>query len=168
VLGGAVASLSLMALSAIGLGAILAASETAFLIIKSLGAGYLIYLGICAWRDANTPIGSVEIAQATAGEVSFASLFNRGFVVGVSNPKDLLFFAALFPSFINIDQPQLPQFLILACSWFVVDFIAMYLYASVGGKISPLFGNIRISRIFNRTIASIFIAAGSALVISSK
>ncbi len=168
VLGGAFAALILMSLSALGLGAILAASETAFLAIKLVGAAYLIYLGVCAWRDTSGPLETQKSTVATHAKVSIIHLFQKGFMVGISNPKDLLFFAALFPNFIDVSQPQSSQFLILGITWFILDCSLMFLYACVGKQISPWFANARNMKIFNRTTGSMFIAAGGALAASSK
>ena len=98
VLGGGLASLVLMLVSALGLGAILAASETAFSLLKVVGGGYLIFLGIQAWRAKPQPPSpglDGAVPDLPAPRASIGRLFRHGFMVGVSNPKDLLFFAAL-------------------------------------------------------------------------
>lgn len=172
ILGGAFASLSLMLLSAIGLGAILAASETAFLVVKVLGAGYLIYLGVCAFFDKSSPVQNSETITADSApnpsESRWLLLFKQGFTMGISNPKDLLFFAALFPSFIDLAQSQVMQFSILATSWLFIDFMIMYVYASVGNKIAPLFTKLAVVKAFNRTIGSFFVAVGGSILVSNK
>lgn len=149
------------------MGAILAASEIAFTIVKVLGAGYLIYLGFRAFFDTSSPVQTTDITEIK-DQKSNLLLFNQGFVIGISNPKDLLFFAALFPNFINLAEPQLIQFVILASSWFVIDFIIMYFYASLGSKISPIFAKATVIRAFNRTIGGFFIAVGSTILVSNK
>ncbi|MFT5706142.1 MAG: threonine/homoserine/homoserine lactone efflux protein [Oceanospirillaceae bacterium] len=164
ILGGAIASVILMGLSAIGLGAILAASELAFLIIKVLGAGYLIYLGVRAFFDKNSLIDPTT-SLAIKDKKSSLSLLNQGFVIGISNPKDLLFFAALFPNFINVAEPQFFQFTILASSWLVLDFIIMYVYASLGNKVSPFFASHTVIKVFNRTIGGLFVTIGGTILL---
>jgi len=167
ILGGSFASLILMGLSAIGLGAILATSELAFTIVKVLGAGYLIYLGIHAFFDTSSPVQTDDKVATTAKENN-AHLFQKGFIIGISNPKDLLFFAALFPSFISLTQPQTMQFVTLASSWFVIDCLIMFFYVSLGSKITPLFTRQSVIKLFNRTVGGFFIAVGGTLLVSSK
>ncbi|KFF48826.1 amino acid transporter [Gammaproteobacteria bacterium MFB021] len=169
VVGGALASLALMALSSLGLGAILATSETAFVVLKVIGAAYLVYLGVQAWRApaAAPAVSAGEGAPSTLGR-SRRQLFTKGFTVGISNPKDLLFFGALFPNFIDLGQPQWSQFVILALTWLVVDLATMTTYASVGSSVSRWFATPRRVRLFNRTTGSLFVAAGGALAVSHR
>lgn len=166
VLGGASASLVLMVVSALGLGAVLVASESAFYILKLLGGVYLVYLGIMAWRDTSSP-PSTNSSTHSADVAPTRQLFRRGFTVGISNPKDILFFAALFPNFIDVSQPQLMQFLVLALTWFVIDFILMSTYASLGSSISRWFHNPRRYQRFNRATGGLFMAAGGTLIASN-
>lgn len=168
VLGGAVAALILMTISIIGLGAILSASETLFLSIKLIGAAYLIYLGISAWRDSYKQISPKQSKNTNLTELSYFDLFRKGFLVGISNPKDLLFFAALLPSFIDSEASQITQYMALAGTWFVIDVSAMYMYASLGCKISPWFEKKRNIKFFERTTGSIFIFTGGALIASTN
>jgi threonine/homoserine/homoserine lactone efflux protein len=173
ILGGAIAALLLMSLSAVGLGAILVASKTLFFIIKILGAGYLIYLGWHAWRDKVCTIDPLATPPINNSAVdSFAhysgvALFRKGFMVGISNPKDLLFFIALFPSFMHAELPQATQYLVLASTWFVLDCTAMFVYAGLGTKARPFLTSARAMRVVNRTAGSLFILLGSMLVIST-
>ncbi len=173
VLAGAVAALVLMGISIAGLGAILAASETAFLIVKLLGACYLIYLGVSAWRksfalsDSQVVGPQANKAESNVNESSLFSLFRKGFIVGISNPKDILFFTALFPNFINNDISPITQYASLAGTWFVVDITAMFLYASLGSKVSPWFTKAKNLKRLDRATGSFFIFTGSALIASS-
>jgi homoserine/homoserine lactone efflux protein len=166
VLGGAVASLLLMSISISGLGAILAASEQAFFIIRITGAVYLIYLGVSYWNQGSFRANhKIHIENDKTG--SSFSLFKKGFLVGVSNPKDLLFFAALFPGFINTQSSQVEQYLILALTWFTIDFCAMFMYANLGNKASSLFSKPTTIQIFNRASGGFYFTTGSTLALSS-
>ncbi|WP_110666465.1 LysE family translocator [Salinicola halophilus] len=169
VVGGALASLALMALSSLGLGAILATSETAFVVLKAVGAAYLIYLGVQAWRAPAEPMAAPGTAEETSTDLrATRRLFAKGFTVGISNPKDLLFFGALFPNFIDLSQPQWSQFAILALTWLAVDLATMTTYASLGSTVSRWFGTSRRVRLFNRTTGGLFVAAGGALAASHR
>ncbi len=83
---------------AVGLGAVLAASTTAYTAIKVVGAAYVVWLGIQAIRhraDARTALG------AAAAPTVRGRALRLGFVVGVTNPKTVLFFLAFLPQFTN-------------------------------------------------------------------
>lgn len=166
VTGGVLAAMMLMTASALGLGAILAASTTAFTVLKVVGAAYLIWLGIAAWRDNSEPaaVNAAEMEEAPGA----LRLFRKGFMVGISNPKDLLFFAALFPNFVDASQPHAAQFATLAITWAVLDLSIMFSYACAGRRLSGVFSNARRLRILNRSTGSLFVFAGGALAISAK
>ena len=167
VLGGAVAALILMTISASGLGAVLAASEKLFFVIKIVGAGYLIYLGCNAWKEGKIQTSDNDTTVSKIESHSTYSLFRRGFMVGISNPKDLLFFIALFPSFLNTDLPLFEQYTVLAVTWFCIDCTSMFMYAGLGSKISPWLSKTKNINLVNRTVGGVFIILGSALAVST-
>ncbi|XZG69589.1 LysE family translocator [Chitinibacteraceae bacterium HSL-7] len=160
VFGGVTAALTLMSASFIGLGAILAASTSFFLLVKLAGAAYLVWLGVRAWRASFA--APTEAARAPERQ---GGLFRQGYLVGISNPKDLLFFGALFPQFINPAVPGLPQFAELAVSWALLEIAIMGGYAFGGAKLLALFKS---SRIFDRVTGSAMIAAGGALAAATR
>jgi threonine/homoserine/homoserine lactone efflux protein len=127
VLGHVCAVMMLAIISASGLGVLLLASELAFTVIKYLGAAYLIYIGIAIWRSK----GLWAFAQNNNVPKKRA-LFKQSFILGMSNPKALVFFSALFPQFIDTSLPVLPQFLIFAgtslCNAFI--FTCVYVFAA--------------------------------------
>lgn len=169
VLGGMAASLSLMSLSALGLGAAIAASTTLFLAIKFAGAAYLIWLGIGMWRAPAAPDAAGGApAAAPAPRARWARLWRQGFLVGIGNPKDLLFFGALFPQFLDPAKPMAPQFAVLAATWLAVDGLAMTGYAALGTRIGPALRRSGAGRLFNRLTGGAFIAAGGALAVANR
>ena len=95
-LGGVSASICLLSASALGLGALLLASEQLFSALKIVGALYLFYLAWQSWQQSRLPSDGAEVPQA-APVPRFRALFGRAFMLGASNPKDILFFAA-FPA----------------------------------------------------------------------
>jgi threonine/homoserine/homoserine lactone efflux protein len=130
---GAVASdFVLIAAVAIGLGALLSASELAFSIVKWIGVAYLTFLGAMLLRsrgglDAPTDSGGRGTASARA-------IFLKSFLVAVTNPKGYLFFTAFLPQFITPDAPLLPQYAILAAIFATIDFLVMFGYALLGSR----------------------------------
>ncbi len=112
VTGNALGLLVQVACVAIGLGALVEASATAYTVLKLVGAGYVIYLGIQAIRhraDARLAITTPDKARP-AGPWRAVS---AGFVVGATNPKTIVFFAAFLPQFMNDAAPATPQLLLL-------------------------------------------------------
>ncbi len=84
-------------LVAVGLGALVAASATAYTVIKLIGAGYVIWLGIQAIRHR----GEARLALESPVATTRRHALRIGFVVGVTNPKTILFFVAFLPQFTN-------------------------------------------------------------------
>ncbi|WP_157724942.1 LysE family translocator, partial [Salmonella enterica] len=103
----------MLSVSAAGLGAVLEAWPAMFNTLRFAGAAYLVYLGVKAWRarvDDDAPATDVETVSRQAAQASRWTLFRNGFLVAGSNPKAILFAAALLPQFINAAEPTLPQF----------------------------------------------------------
>lgn len=126
----------LIAAVAAGLGAILAASEFWFSVVKYSGAGYLAWLGYKMLRPGRAE--KAETQGAENGDLvrteSALAICRHSMIVAITNPKAYLFFSALLPQFINPAAPQLPQFLALTAVFTVVEFAAMFGYALVGFK----------------------------------
>jgi homoserine/homoserine lactone efflux protein len=153
------ANLLLVAVVALGLGAILLASETAFSLVKWLGVAYLIYLGVVTWRAR--PRGFEEDRDdhaRTAREV-----FARGFLVNMTNPKGIIFFAAILPQFIDVARGQTPQYAIFAATTFSVDLVVMMGYTALASRVLRVMKDPARLRWVNRGLGGAFVAAGLAL-----
>lgn len=170
VVGGMCASLTLMLLSALGLGAAIAASDTLFHGIRLLGAAYLLYLGISTWRAAPPDFGNLPRTDTPAEPVrgQRRALLRKGFMVGIGNPKDLLFFGSLFPQFIDPGRPIAQQLALLAGTWLVVDFAIMSGYARCGATVAARIKGRRAGKLFNRITGGAFVAAGGALAAAHR
>jgi len=97
---------------AVGLGAVVAASAHAFTVLKLVGAAYVVYLGVQAIRhrrDARLALDDGAGASRTHGWGSVRA----GLVVGATNPKTIVFFAAFLPQFVDASKPAAPQLLLL-------------------------------------------------------
>ncbi|MCP1479166.1 MULTISPECIES: LysE family translocator [Pseudomonas] len=112
-----------------GLGALLQASEQLFSIVKWGGAAYLLYLAWVLWKAPTTALA----AQSGGGASSGRGAFTRSLLVGLSNPKGLLFFSAFLPQFVRPDQPVAQQYLILALVSTAINCVMMATYA-FGGR----------------------------------
>ncbi|MES2942870.1 MAG: LysE family translocator [Pseudomonadota bacterium] len=130
---GAVASdFVLVGAVALGLGALLAASEFWFSVLKWAGAAYLAWLGLRLLRSQggfDIPANGTTDAQGGSRKI-----FMKSFLVAVTNPKGYLFCSALLPQFIDPAAAQLPQYMAIAIVFAGLDFSVMLVYAFVGAK----------------------------------
>jgi Putative threonine efflux protein len=158
-LGMQAANVILVAIVSLGLGAILLASETLFAVVKWLGVAYLLYLGVVTWRSKPRGFeGARDDDAHTPREV-----FTRGFLVNITNPKGIIFFAAILPQFIDVARPQAAQYAILAATTFAVDLVIMMGYTALAAKVLRVMSEPRHLRWVNRGIGGAFVAAGVAL-----
>lgn len=118
---------------ALGLGALLAASEVWFSVVKWLGVGYLAFLGIMLLRSKGTLNESLRTATES-GSGSARSIFLKCFIVALTNPKGYLFFSAFLPQFIVPTEPQMTQYAALAVVFALIDFLVMFGYAMLGSR----------------------------------
>ncbi len=143
-----------------GLGAILAASSTAFYAIKWFGVGYLVYLAFKQWRAL--PMDMTDDAAVRPIGKPMAMIF-RGFLVNASNPKALVFMLAVLPQFVNPQAPLLIQYLILGATMISVDMIVMAGYTGLASKVLRLLRTPKQQKRMNRTFAGLFVGAAGFL-----
>jgi homoserine/homoserine lactone efflux protein len=150
-----------MAIVAAGLGAILAASSTAFTAIKWLGAAYLVWLGVQQWRAPAFGVDAEAAQRGLSGTPQ--QLVLRGFLVNATNPKGILFMLAVLPQFIDPAKPQLPQYAICAATIFFTDLVVMSAYTLLAAKVLRALSLPHHVRCINRTFGGLFVAAGALL-----
>ncbi|HWW30899.1 MAG TPA: LysE family translocator [Steroidobacteraceae bacterium] len=148
VAGIALGNLANATAASVGLAALLAASATAFAVMKLAGAAYLVFLGIRALRSK--PIPAASLVPARAG----MRLFADGFLVALLNPKTALFFAALLPQFITADASPLGQGLVLACVFVSIAACTDTLYVFAAAALGPTFAQTSASRSVGRYVAA--------------
>lgn len=169
--GSITAALGMILLSSLGLGAVLAASDTAFWILKLAGGAYLIYLGIKTFRSS---VSSFDLPTATMRtgtsmrKLSMRKLYLQGLLVGASNPKAVLFFAAFFPQFVDASQPWAPQFAILALTFVAFEFTTLGVCTLFAARIAPWLRQAGRARVFNRVSGSLFAGMGVLLLAARK
>ena len=166
-LGGVFASICLLSASALGLGALLLASEQLFSALKIVGALYLFYLAWQSWQQSRQPAVGAEVPQSPAVP-RFGALFGRAFVLGASNPKDILFFAAFLPQFLSAEQAFLPQLLIMIATWTVLDLLCKLAYGLGAHGAARYLRSGSGQSWFNRTSAALFGGAGAMALINAK
>ena len=159
-LGLQIALVTQIAIVAAGLGAVLAASELAFSLIKWFGVAYLIYLGIKQWRALPADLTDESTIRPIGKPLS---LVFRGFLVNISNPKALVFMLAILPQFINPAAPLLMQYVIIAATMVSVDLIVMAGYTGLASRVLRALKTPAQQRRVNRTFASLFVGAAGFL-----
>ncbi len=149
-----------IAIIAAGVGAILAASATAFQIIKWFGVAYLVYLAVKQWRALSADISDESTVRPIGKPLS---LVFRGFLVNVSNPKALIFMLAVLPQFIDPHAALLPQYLTITATMITVDLLVMAGYTGLAARVLRLLRTPKQQRRMNRTFAGLFIGAATLL-----
>jgi threonine/homoserine/homoserine lactone efflux protein len=142
VVGNGLGLLAQVACVALGLGAVVAASSTAYLVVKLLGAAYVVWLGVQAIRhraDARLAMLTSDHAHGPASRPSTA--LRIGFTVGLTNPKTLVFFTAFLPQFVNADAGHAPlQLLVLGTVFAALAIASDSVWALVAGRARAWFG----------------------------
>lgn len=148
--------LTAMTCSLLGLGALISASATLFVVFKWIGAAYLLFLGIKLWRA--TP-ERVDDRLQPAG-FSHRSLLRSSFVVTALNPKSIAFFVAFLPQFITTGKPVWGQLLLLGGTFLLLALINAVLYAFFASRLREAVGKKRVRTWFNRCGGAALIGAG--------
>ena len=133
VIGAMLSDFVLIGAVALGLGALLAASEFWFAVVKWIGVCYLAYLGVMLLRSRGIIDASIQSANSDRSG-SAKSIFLRSFLVAITNPKGYLFFSAFLPQLINHAEPQLQQYAVLALVFAGIDLMVMFGYALLGPR----------------------------------
>jgi RhtB (resistance to homoserine/threonine) family protein len=157
---------------AFGLTALLAASATAFTVIKFVGAMYLMYLGarlIFAKPSADEAAPAAD-ARAAGAPKSLRQLFLQGFWTNVLNPKVVLFFVSFFPQFVTTgsDHKTL-AFLTLGAVFVLMSLIWSSFVAWIAGSVTQRFaGKPSMKKWLDRGVGSAFVGLGIKLATSSR
>lgn len=165
-LGNMIGNLLIALTSILGLGIVLIASGMVFNIIKWLGVIYISYIGLRMIVDPIKTNEQNRIQVKASSEKNRMRLFIDGFLIAISNPKGIVFFTALFPQFININQASANEFLIVFITLGLVAFGCYMLYAVFGVKLNRLFHLKSFRKIFNRITGSLMIGVGLTIAFS--
>ncbi len=166
VMGNVIAFQILMVLSATGLGAILATSSEFFMVLKIIGAMYLIYIGFKLWLTSVPQ--SLNEQSPEQNQKSPLSLFKEAFFVTISNPKALVFVSALLPQFINTNNTLLPQIILLSLTTAVIHFAIYQSYAALSSKAKHKLESSKNRSVFNKISGVTFVSFGVALGLSEN
>jgi len=157
VAGVVLGDLTAMTLSLLGLGAILSASAVLFTVLKWIGAGYLLYLGVHMWRSKPED----ERSSLASTDRSGGALFKGAFIVTALNPKGIAFFVAFLPQFVNPEGSAPLQFIILGTTFLLLAAINASLYAIFAGSVRDTMRNPAVRRWFDRCGGTVLVGAGA-------
>jgi threonine/homoserine/homoserine lactone efflux protein len=150
------------AFAVIGLTAILAASATAFTVVKLAGAAYLVYLGV------RMLVGRDELDFSGDGKQQpLGAIYRQTILMNILNPKVGLFFLAFLPQFIDpAAGPAAPQFALLGTIFMAVSFVVMAGAGMAGGQLRRwLATSARATRVIQYTAGTILVALGLRLAL---
>lgn len=152
-LGDLSANVLQMLAAGLGMAAVIAAAPTAFTVVKWAGVLYLVYLGVKMMRSRG-------YSSKTANpDASLRALYAQGFFTSASNPKAVMFFAALFPQFISADLPFWPQQGALMATYLFFDGAFLAAYGLAAGALK--------SRLTGRGFQIINVVSGAVIIIGA-
>ena len=172
--GGAVAALGITAgcfvhigAAALGLSALLAASATAFTLVKWIGGAYLVWMGISMLR---APIANDAAAPHAPPVQSLRRVFAQGFATNALNPKVALFFLAFLPQFVDTSAGRpLAQLLVLSAVFMVMTFVVFVVYGFVAHAFRRLvIESAHVQRYLRYSFAAAFAGLGAKLALTEK
>ncbi|MEV0889954.1 LysE family transporter [Promicromonospora sp. NPDC050262] len=164
ILGQQAALLVHLVIVAAGVGVLVASTPWLFDTIRYAGAAYLVYLGVRQFL-ARTGPGADAVGGARPPEPA-GSMFRRGLLVNLMNPKAVVFFLAFVPQFVQPDRPLLGQYAVLAATVVVIDVVVMwFFFATTARGLGRLTAGEAGSRVVNRVFGSLFVGVGVLLAV---
>ncbi len=149
-----------LTLAVLGLAAVAAAFSGIFVVIKVAGAIYLVYLAWSFWRAGIDP----DKVEARRGNGFWTSLFG-GFAVTLGNPKTIIFYMALLPTVVKLDEVNLERYLWLALATIVVLYLVVIPYIALAAKARDFLRNPRALKALNRGAAGAMAGAAAYIVL---
>jgi threonine/homoserine/homoserine lactone efflux protein len=167
---GCCAGISLHATAAVlGLSAVLAASATAYSVVKLAGAAYLGYLGVrmllSALRPAAQDTGQVAVETRPAGALGLGAAFRQGLFTNLLNPKIALLFLTLLPQFVGAGEPRLRTTAALAAVFLALAVVWWRLFTLAVGPISRALRTARVRRVLDGVAGTVMLAIGAKVAL---
>lgn len=153
----------LSTISIIGLGSIILASASLFLIVKIVGAAYLIYLGIKQLR-ASTRAKKADLSSINTKKQR-RHYFLEGFLLAATNPKPVLFFVAIFPQFLNVNTNLAQQFFIMTGLFMGLSFLSLFFYGLLAKYSKSALSGGKGMAWFHRVTGGLFVSMGISLML---
>ena len=159
----------ILLVAGLGVGAVLTASASAFLVVKVVGACYLLWLGWRQWRAPVAPAASAEGGEAAREpDLTAPQRVLRGFLTNVTNPKGIVFMAAVLPQFIQPTRPLWLQLLVLLATTVMVDVTVMHGYAWLAARLQGVLRSVRARRAQNRVFGGVLMSMGAFLFLFKR
>jgi len=147
--------------SALGLSAILATSAAAFNVVKTIGAVYLVWLGVQSIRDARQPTRAASESTTTRG--ARLGPFLQGFLTNVLNPKVAIFYLTFLPQFIGPGEPVFRRSIFLASLHIAMGFVWLTAYAWFIDRLGTVLTRPAVKASLERFTGGLLIALGARL-----
>lgn len=155
--------------SALGVSTLLLHSAFAFNLLKLIGGGYLLWLGICSLLQAVKGNGHGEIYPLAAGSGFYwRRSFREGFVCNVFNPKALLFYMAFLPQFINPAGSPLLQSLFMAAVHFCIAMVYQGALSFFAARVKRIFQGGRLRPLSEGLIGLLLISLGIRIFMGER
>ncbi len=167
-IGRIVAFILMISVTAAGLGVVLAASETAFFVIKWGGAVYLVWLGIKSWFAKVNEDGDSTGQMTLMDNPGPFKLAKTEFLTAIGNPKAILIFTAFFPQFLDPAVAYGPQFTVMGVTFIAMETSVLLAYGLLGGQVKGLIKSARHMRVLNRVSGTLLVGAGVLLALTDR
>ncbi len=161
-LGASTGNALLAAAGALGLVAIMGYLGDIFDVVRWFGAAYLIYLGVRAWRAKPMTLDDTQPMR------SRNAVMGQGFLVAITNPKTLIFYAAFFPQFVDSTQAAGPQLALLSVTFVVIATTLDTLYAVLAGRLRQRLRDPSRAKIANRITGALLIGTGIGMAFARR
>lgn len=150
----------LLGATAVGLVAFFALVSEIFEVVRWVGAVYLIWLGIRAWRDHGG-----EGPAAVPASKQPRTVFLQGFLIAITNPKAIIFYIAFLPQFVDPGLPAGPQLTVMIGTMIVMAFLSDSAYALLAGRVRGWFKAPGRRRLQARITGTLLIGVGCGLLL---
>ncbi|HEX3844443.1 MAG TPA: LysE family translocator [Steroidobacteraceae bacterium] len=164
VAGASIGNAILLGATAVGLVAFFALLSEIFAVVRWVGAVYLIWLGIKAWRDH----GGDRAGVVPAPRQPAPAVFLQGFLIAITNPKAIIFYIAFLPQFIDSHLPAGPQLLVMIGTMIVMALLTDSIYALLAGRARGWFMAPRRRRLQARVTGTLLIGVGCGLLLARR
>ena len=164
VAGASIGNAILLGATAVGLVAFFALLSEIFEFVRWAGAGYLIWLGVKAWRAH----GGQELAIVPAAKRSSRAVFLQGFLVAITNPKAIVFYVAFLPQFVDSHLPAGPQLLVMIVTMIIMALFSDSAYALLAGRARGWFTTPGRRRLQSRITGTLLIGIGCGLLLARR
>jgi RhtB (resistance to homoserine/threonine) family protein len=150
----------------IGVAALIRASAIAFTAVKLVGAAYLIWLGLQAWRHARARSDLLD-AGATRGGSALGG-FRQGVASDLGNPKIAIFFTSLLPQFVTSRHSATEALLLLGGVFVALTFMWLAAYAYAAARLADLLVRPRVKAVLDRVTGTVLIAFGVRVALERR